>query len=105
MQKLIDLIDKFDGGDCDENEARKTSASTKRPTKADYLSFNYVNYAVSKFISNSAKIVNNYLIPGIKRAFDQLRQAFIKALIFYTSIRNDTSGLKLTRLGILLVEC
>ena len=80
-QKLIDLVDEFGEGDCGENETKKTFALTKKPTKADYPSFNHVSYAVSNFVSNSAKNVSNYLNPDIKRTFDQLRQAFIKAPI------------------------
>ena len=73
----MDLVDEFDGGDCDENEARKTSASTKKLTGADYLSFNYVSYTVN----NSAKNVSNYLTPDAKKAFDQLRQVFTEGPI------------------------
>ena len=70
MQKLIDLIDEFGKGDCGENEAKKTFASTKRPTRADYLSSNYVSHAVSNFVSNSIKNISNYLTPDAKKAFD-----------------------------------
>ena len=80
-QKLMNLVDEFDKGDRGENEARKTSASTKRLTEADYLSSNHVSHAVSNIVSNSAKNVSNYLTPDAKKAFDQLRQAFTKALI------------------------
>ena len=81
-QKLMNLVDKFGGGDHGENEARKASISTKGPTGADYLFFNHVNHAVSNIASNSAKNVSNYLTPNAKMAFDQLRQAFTKAPIF-----------------------
>ena len=81
MQKLMDLIDEFGGGDHGENKARKTSASTKGPTRADYLSFDYVSHAVSNFVSTSAKNVSNYLTSDAKKALDQLYQAFTKASI------------------------
>ena len=76
MQKSMNLVDEFSEGDCGKNEARKTFASTKRPTGADYLSFNHVSYAISNFVSNSAKNVNNYLTSDAKISFDQLRQVF-----------------------------
>ena len=66
----MNLINEFGRGDCGENEARKASASTKKPTRADYLSFDYDNYTVSNIISNSAKNVSNYLTPDTKSAFD-----------------------------------
>ena len=72
-QKFIYMVDEFGGGNYVENKARKTSASTKGPTGADYLSFNHVSHAVSNFVSNSAKNISNYLTPNAKRAFDQLR--------------------------------
>ena len=75
MQKLVNLVDQFDEGDCGKNEA-KTSASTKEPTGVHYPSFNHVSYVVSNFVSNFAKNVSNYLTLDAKRAFDQLRQAF-----------------------------
>ena len=78
--KLINLVDKFGGGDCGENEAR-ISALTKGPTGADYPSSDHISYAVSNFISNSAKNVSNYLILVAKRDFDQLHQAFTEAPI------------------------
>ena len=81
MQKSINLVDEFGIGDCGENEVRRAFASTKRPTEADYLSFNYVSHAVSNIVSNFAKNVSNYPTPDAKSAFDQLRQAFIKAPI------------------------
>ena len=80
-QKLMNLIVEFDGDNCGKNKARKTSASTKGSTRADYLSFNYDSHAVSNFVSNSAKNVSNYLTPDTKKAFDQFCQAFTKALI------------------------
>ena len=76
MQKSINLVDEFDGGDYSKNEARRASASTKGPTEADYPSSNHVSYVVSNIVSHSAKNVSNYLIPDVKKAFDQLRQAF-----------------------------
>ena len=66
----MNLVDEFGGGDCGENEAR-APASTKEPTGADYPSSDHVSHAVS-----------NYLTPDAKKAFDQLRQAFIEAPIF-----------------------
>ena len=72
-QKLMDVVDEFGGGDYGENEAKKTFVSMKRSTGADDLSSNHVSYAVSNFVSNSAKNVSNYLTPDAKRAFDQLR--------------------------------
>ena len=78
-QKLINLADEFDRGDCGENKARRASASTKGPTEADYLSSNHVSHTVSNIVSNSAKNVSNYLTPDAKRAFNQLRQAFTEA--------------------------
>ena len=69
-QKSMNLFDELSGGDCGENEAKKASASTKRPTGADYLSFNHVSHGVSNFVSNSAKNVSNYLISDSKKAFD-----------------------------------
>ena len=80
-QKLMDLVYEFGEIHHSENEARKTSASTKEPTGADYLFFDYVSRAISIFVSNSAKNVSNYLTPDTKRAFDQLYQAFTEALI------------------------
>ena len=69
-QKLMNLVDEFIRGDCGENEAKKTFASIRWLTRADYLSSNHVSHAVSNIVSNSAKIVSNYLIPDAKRAFD-----------------------------------
>ena len=80
-QKLMNLVNEFGGGGFGENEARRASASTKGPTKADYLSSNHVSHTVSNIVSNSAKNVSNYLTPDAKKAFDQLRQAFTKASI------------------------
>ena len=72
-EKLINLVDKFDGGDRGENKARRASASTKEPTGADYLSSDHVRHIVSNIVNNSAKNVSNYLILDAKMAFDQLR--------------------------------
>ena len=92
MQKLMNLVDKFGGGDHGENKARRASASTKELTGADYPSFDYVSYTVSNN-------VNNYLTSDAKKAFDQLRQAFTKALILqhfdpeqYIQVETDASG-------------
>ena len=86
-QKSRNLVDKFGGADYGENEA-KTSASTKRPTRADYLYSYHVSHAVS-----------NYLTPDAKKAFDQLRQAFTEAPILqhfdperYIRVETDASG-------------
>ena len=94
----MNLVDKFGEDDCSENEAR-TSVLTNGPTRADYLSSNHVSHAISNFFSNSAKNVSNYLSPDIKKAFDQLRQAFPKAPIFqhfnpdqYIRVKIDASG-------------
>ena len=76
-QKSINLVDEFDEGDYDKNEAKKTSATTKELTGAYYPSSNHVSYAVSNF----AKNVSNYLTLDAKKAFDQLRQAFTNAFI------------------------
>ena len=80
-QKLRNLVDEFDGGDCDRNKARRASTSMKGPTGADYLSSDQVSYTVSNIVSNSAKNVSNYLTPDAKRAFDQLCKAFTEAPI------------------------
>ena len=95
----MNLVDEFGGGNHDENKAKRAFALTKRPTGADYLSSNHVNYAVSNIVSNSAKNVSNYLILNTKRAFDQLRKAFIKASILqhfdpeqYIRVKTDASG-------------
>ena len=95
----MNLVDEFDRGNCGENEARKASASTKEPTEADYLSSNHMSYAVNNIVSNSAKNVSNYLTPDAKKAFDQLYQTFIEALILYKfdpeqyiQVKTDTSG-------------
>ena len=99
MQKLMNLVDKFDEGDCDKNEAKKAFALIKRLTGVDYPSSDHVSHTVSNIVSNSAKNVNNYLTPDAKRAFDQLRQAFTKAFIFqhfnleqYIRVKTDASG-------------
>ena len=73
----MDLVDEFGGGDYGENEARRTSASTKRSTGADYPSSNHVSHAVGNF----AKNVSNYLTADVKKVFDQLCQAFTEAPI------------------------
>ena len=70
MQKLVNLVDEFDGSDCSENKARKTSASTKKTTKANYLCSKYVSHAVSNFVSNTSKTVSNYITLDTKKAFD-----------------------------------
>ena len=75
------LVDEFDRGDCSENEAKRASASTKGPIRADYPSSDHVSHTISNIVSNSAKNVSNYLTPNAKRAFDQLRQAFTEAPI------------------------
>ena len=80
-QKLMNLVDEFDGRDHGENKARRASASTKGPAGEDYLSSNDVSHAVSNIVSNSAKNVSNYLTPDTKRAFDQLHQAFTESPI------------------------
>ena len=87
MQKSINLVDEFGGGNRGENQA-KTSVSTKRPTRPDYPSFDHISHAVS-----------NYLTPDAKKTFDQLRQAFTEALILqhfdpeqYIQVETDASG-------------
>ena len=80
-QKLIDLVDKFGRDNQSKNEVKKTFALTKKSTKVDYPSFNHVSHAVSNFVNNFVKNVSNYLTPDVKRAFDQLCQAFTKAPI------------------------
>ena len=37
-QKSINLVDEFGRGDCGKNKAKRASASSKRPTRAHYLS-------------------------------------------------------------------
>ena len=98
-QKSINLVDEFGEGDHGKNEVRRASASTKRPTGADYPSSNHVSYTVSNIVSNSAQNVSNYLIPDAKRAFDQLCQTFIEVPIFqhfdpeqYIRIETDALG-------------
>ena len=81
MPKLMNLVDKFGKGDCDENEARRAFTLTKGPTRADYPSSNHISHTVSNIDSNFAKNFSDYLTPDAKKAFDQLRQAFTKALI------------------------
>ena len=80
-QKSRNFVDEFDKGNRCENRARRASTSTKGPTRKDYPSSNHVSHAVSNIVSNSSKIVSNYPTPDIKKAFDQLRQAFTKAPI------------------------
>ena len=99
MQKLMNLVDEFAGGDYDENEVRRTSALMKRPAGADYPSSNHVSYTVNNFVSNSAQKVSNYPTLDAKRAFDQLRQAFTEAPILqyfdserYIRVETDASG-------------
>ena len=82
-----------------ENEAKKASASTKKPIGVDNLSADHVSHIVSNIVSNSAKNGNNYLTSDTKRAFDQLRQAFTEAPIFqhfdpewYIQVETDISG-------------
>ena len=74
-------IDKFGRSDCGENEARRASASIKGPIEAGYPSSNHVSHTVRNIVSNFVKNVSNYLTPNVKKAFNQLRQAFTKALI------------------------
>ena len=77
----MNLVDEFVGGNHGKNTKKKAPASTKRLTETDYLFFNYISHAVSKFVRNYAKNVSNYLTPDAKKAFNQLRQAFTKAPI------------------------
>ena len=77
----MNLINKFGGGDCGRNKAKKPFVLTKRPIGADYQSSDYVSHVVSNFVSNFAKNVSNYLTPNAKKTFDILRQTFIKAPI------------------------
>ena len=99
MQKSMNLVDEFGRSDRGKNEVRRAFMSTKGPTRADYLSFNYVSHTISNIISNSVKNVSNYLTPNAKKAFDQLRQAFTKAPILqhfdpeqYIRIETNASG-------------
>ena len=69
-QKLMDLVDEFGKDNCGENKTRKTFASTKQPTRADYPSSDYVSHVISNLVSNSARNVSNYLNLDAKRAFD-----------------------------------
>ena len=98
LQKSMNLVDEFGGDDHGENEARKAFASIKGPTKADYLSFDHVSHTVSNNVSN-------YLTQTLKRLLTNYVKPLLKLLSFNTLIRNDTSGLKLMRRGMLLVEC
>ena len=77
-QKLINVIDEFGKGDCEENEAKRDSALKKEPIRVDHLSANYVSYIVSNLVS---KNVSKYLTLNTKNAFNQLRQDFTKAPI------------------------
>ena len=86
-KKLMNLVDKFGGGDRGENEA-STPAPTKGPTGADYPSSDHLNHAVS-----------NYLTSAAKKAFHQLRQAFTEAFILqhfdperYIRVETNASG-------------
>ena len=95
----MDLVDEFDGSNCGENEAKRTYASTKRATRADYPSSNHVSHDVSNFVNNSAKNVSNYLTSYTKKTFDQLRQAFTEAPIVqhidleqFIWVETDVSG-------------
>ena len=81
-QKLINLVDEFGEGDCGENKMKRAFPSTKEPTGANYLSFNYVNHTASNIVSNSTKNVSNHLTPDAKMVFNQLCQVFTKAPIF-----------------------
>ena len=99
MQKSMNLVNEFGRGDYGENKAKRASASMNRPTGMDYPSFDHVCHAVSNIVSNSTQNVSNYLMPDIKRTFDQLRQAFTEALIFqhfdpeqYIQVETDASG-------------
>ena len=80
-QKSMNFVDEFGKGDCAKNKVRRASASTKKPIKIDYPSSNHVSHSVSNFVSNSAKNVSDYLTSDIKKTFNQLCQAFIKAPI------------------------
>ena len=98
-QKSIDVVDKFSEGDFGKNEARRASALTKRPTKADYLSFNHINNNISNIVINSVKNVSNYLTPDAKKTFNPLCQAFTEVPILqhfdleqYIRVKTDTSG-------------
>ena len=103
-EKSMNLVDEFGGGDRAENEAR-TSVSTKGPTGADYPSFNHVSHAIRNFVSNSAKNVSNTQSQTLKALLTNYLKPLLKRLSFNNLIRNNISGLKLTRLGILLMEC
>ena len=104
-QKSMNLVDKFDKGDHGENEAKKASASTKGPIKADYPSFNHVSHTVSNIVSNSAKNVSNYRAQTLKGLLTNYVKLLLKRLSFNTLIQNNTSAFKLMCQGILLVEC
>ena len=104
-QKLMNLVNKFGKGDCSKNEVRRICVLTKGPTRADYVSSNYVSHAVSNFVRNSAKKSAITQPQTLKRLLTNYVKPLLKNLSFNTSIRNNTSGLKLTRLGMLLVKC
>ena len=94
----MNLVHEFNGGDCDENEAKRAFASIKGFTGANYPSSNHVSYIISNIVSNSAKNVSNYLTPDAKKAFDQLCQAFNEAPILqyfdpeqYIRVETDAS--------------
>ena len=67
MQKLMDVIYEDGEGDCGKNEAKKASASTKKPIGADYPSNNQVNHTISNLFS---KNVSKYLTPDAKKPFN-----------------------------------
>ena len=69
MQKSMNLVDEFGRSDCSENEAKKTSTSTKESTKANYLFFNHVSHAISNFVSNFIKNVSNYSTLNANKAW------------------------------------
>ena len=99
----MDLVDEFDV--YGENEGRRTSALTKGPISADYLSSHHVSHAISNFVSNSAKNISNYLTPDAKRAFDQLLQAFIEAPILQNFDPKRYIQVEPMHLDMLLLEC
>ena len=66
----MNFVDEFRGGDCDENEAKRASASTKGPIGADYLSSNHISHTVINIVSNSTKNISNYLTLDAQRGFE-----------------------------------
>ena len=99
IPKSMNLVHDFGGSDHGKNKARMAFASTKGPIRVDYLFSDHVSHAVGNIINNFAKNVSNYLTPDVKRAFDQLRQAFTKAFILqhfnlkrYIRVETDASG-------------